>query len=1098
MEDLPANPAEKQTKRLDGQNCAILINHKLGQVIGGKNIGWPYNHRSQFINSRGGDGVSRPFVGFNIAVPRHASDEATYFDHNDKLKQDHFITLMLWHGSFTYTVEELPQVVRDALPTIMKNATRPADRVSAITLKLKDGHRAVLDGFGTPTTTARPADSAALFSGGKFGGVKPLLELAAQREFRIIIPDDSPQKHPKKWFLEDLVFEGCNIFDGYQTSEFSLPLYRTMIPELARPTEYAAKVFKFDNNTDCQIALEQGAAQDVYQLSEDVKEIRSRKMDSVWLRTTQGPPENCSEYIVLVKTLFTNGDKVRFEDSWDRSIGGGSAQLGVAFDEPPAPGPDDEDRDRDYWPAHVFQASQFESRYDLVIKVRRPTAADVGFQSRNTDITSHSNFDSFLNTGKRTQSVYLKFDDGVKIAKRRVNAVNRAFSQDGTSLVPAAKQDDSPQRRAEIAQLTHQARLLHLFKRDLFTGSGFFASLSPVENVDGLTAGLGNLALAPPTRLRVPVALPRTFLLRAMTQANREACLSLVDGAIRSSLVSYLESVRLGVFVIIGCAGSGKTQLLAVITTMLWMNRTIGKIYGSAPTNVAVTNFAMRCFGTMEIVAKQLPAGHGRRYLPVVVRGYTMKREIFAFLEHGRHPWVPAAEWDSIGQDSERDPYRSTPWKFRLSPAFWLWLTLKMPSNINMGTLPMCPRLAEVKKRIREDAKYRGFCAWVDSTEPLGISAIDDRGPRAVEELILDLLTQVVLAADIVVTTPHVSGDKQYAAFNRIAEAVVLDDAGVMLQTDALLVWGEGCRPCVMAGDEKQLPPTVMTMCHKDKMTGMATNSFAQLARVSVLEQLKRTGWPCFVLTRQHRIAKGGFDVAIFTTYKGISDRLTYSNRASLANVEYAAAVEEWLVKRFTLKPAPPGNAFGAFLSHPGRCVSMLVAGLGLKGSDFVVVTPYRAGRDQIQLALQDSNLPDECRSVKVDTIDSFQGGESTIVIFVLIVNAETGAQFVADPHRVCVGITRHKAALLVVGDIDTASGWTNRTHRGRGDGGQETNAAMSKKSAFGDLLDWFVSKRRMARVSRPEDLAPAVPSAQAPGWSGNEARTHTGMDWGF
>jgi hypothetical protein len=98
------------------------------------------------------------------------------------------------------------------------------------------------------------------------------------------------------------------------------------------------------------------------------------------------------------------------------------------------------------------------------------------------------------------------------------------------------------------------------------------------------------------------------------------------------------------------------------------------------------------------------------------------------------------------------------------------------------------------------------------------------------------------------------SGDRQYAAFNKIAKAVVLDDAGAVLQADALQVWDEGCRVCVLAGDEKQLPPKFMTMSKTDKKTGMATNSFAQLARVSVLEQLKRTGWPCFVLTQQHRI----------------------------------------------------------------------------------------------------------------------------------------------------------------------------------------------------------------------------------------------------
>jgi len=204
-------------KRLQAQDCAILVDYKHARVIGGQRIGWPSNHRSQFINSRGGDDVSRPFLGVQIFVLRDPNDAATYFNPIDKPTQELSITLKLWHDSFTYAAVELPEFVRDTLPTIMRNEKGPADRVSVIQLKLKDGHRAVLDGFGIPTTTASPADYDALFSGGNLDGVKPLLDLAAQREFRIIIPEEGPQKGPRKWFLEDLGSGACKIFDGYQT-----------------------------------------------------------------------------------------------------------------------------------------------------------------------------------------------------------------------------------------------------------------------------------------------------------------------------------------------------------------------------------------------------------------------------------------------------------------------------------------------------------------------------------------------------------------------------------------------------------------------------------------------------------------------------------------------------------------------------------------------------------------------------------------------------------------------------------------------------------------------------------------------------------------
>jgi len=100
----------------------------------------------------------------------------------------------------------------------------------------------------------------------------------------------------------------------------------------------------------------------------------------------------------------------------------------------------------------------------------------------------------------------------------------------------------------------------------------------------------------------------------------------------------------------------------------------------------------------------------------------------------------------------------------------------------------------------------------------------------------------------------------------------------------------------------------------------------------------------------------------------------------------------------------------------------MLRGSLGLKGRDIVVVTPYRGALESIQSALAASSLPPECKNVEVNTTDSFRGREGSIVVFVLVVNASTGPPFVADAHRVCVGLTRHKAALVVVGDINTVS----------------------------------------------------------------------------
>lgn len=84
---------------------------------------------------------------------------------------------------------------------------------------------------------------------------------------------------------------------------------------------------------------------------------------------------------------------------------------------------------------------------------------------------------------------------------------------------------------------------------------------------------------------------------------------------------------------------------------------------------------------------------------------------------------------------------------------------------------------------------------------------------------------RIVESADAVFTTPHLAGEHPYDAANASADAVILDDAQAMLQADAILAWGAGCRPCAMAGDPEQMPPTVMTC--GEKRGGRCANMFS-------------------------------------------------------------------------------------------------------------------------------------------------------------------------------------------------------------------------------------------------------------------------------
>lgn len=130
----------------------------------------------------------------------------------------------------------------------------------------------------------------------------------------------------------------------------------------------------------------------------------------------------------------------------------------------------------------------------------------------------------------------------------------------------------------------------------------------------------------------------------------------------------------------------------------------------------------------------------------------------------------------------------------------------------------------------------------------------NDHGPvlENPRRLIGVLLESIISVAQVICTTPHVSRDKHYNGSRLAADTILLDEAGAMHQADANMVWGPRMKPCIMAGDDRKWQLTVMEKTR---------NRFAADGRISILDHLKRSSYPCFVLTRQVRITSGLFDL---------------------------------------------------------------------------------------------------------------------------------------------------------------------------------------------------------------------------------------------
>lgn len=123
------------------------------------------------------------------------------------------------------------------------------------------------------------------------------------------------------------------------------------------------------------------------------------------------------------------------------------------------------------------------------------------------------------------------------------------------------------------------------------------------------------------------------------------------------------------------------------------------------------------------------------------------------------------------------------------------------------------------------------------------------------------------------------------------------------------------------------------------------------------------------------------------------------------------------------------------------------------------VITMYARDKRLLAGQLQKAGLD----KVECHTVDSFQGREGEVIVLVLCVSREMGADFIANPKRLNVAITRQTDALLVIGDIETMGKVDIAVKRKvEGDHGETMSI---RGTAIKSMLDWFRGHGRVVHM---------------------------------
>jgi hypothetical protein len=276
-----------------------------------------------------------------------------------------------------------------------------------------------------------------------------------------------------------------------------------------------------------------------------------------------------------------------------------------------------------------------------------------------------------------------------------------------------------------------------------------------------------------------------------------------------------------------------------------------------------------------------------------------------------------------------------------------------------------------------------------------------------------DVYQMIVQTAPVVVTScigaNQLLGDDDGGDFMRFP-LVVLDEAAQTTEPALICALAAAkAEQVVLVGDTRQLPPTVTSMDLRDSLgvSPMARLEQAGVAQATLCVQYRM---PPALLEHPSQYFYNGLIVSSAEVDRDVEcpAGFPWPSSLPLAFVQSGNGAAE-VQHNFGGKSNPTEAELVA------RIVSDLIAAGDVDDRTVAVISPYSK---QVQLIRTELGNIQNARNVRVGTVDSFQGQETDVVVFSAVrSNPMKEMGFLRDSRRLCVGITRARRGLILVGD---------------------------------------------------------------------------------
>nr|XP_046251384.1 DNA-binding protein SMUBP-2 isoform X2 [Scatophagus argus] len=312
----------------------------------------------------------------------------------------------------------------------------------------------------------------------------------------------------------------------------------------------------------------------------------------------------------------------------------------------------------------------------------------------------------------------------------------------------------------------------------------------------------------------------------------------------------------------------------------------------------------------------------------------------------------------------------------------------------------------------------------------MGMKKMHERGERVnfrkeIGELRKELktreataITQILKSADVVLSTNTGASDDGPLKFLPAEhfDWVVIDECAQALESSCWIALLRA-RKCILAGDYKQLPPTIKSP--KAASKGLS---------LSLMERLIQMYGDSVVrmLTVQYRMNSAIMEWASKEMYQGRLTAHSSVERHVLKDLPGVTCVEETCTPLLLIDTAGCGLTEMEVTDEQSKgnqgevdIVELHIKALteaGLKAKDIAVIAPYN-----LQVDLLRQKLLVQHPELEIKSVDGFQGREKEAVVLSLVRSNRKGeVGFLAEDRRINVAVTRARRHIAVVCDSQT------------------------------------------------------------------------------